>query len=112
MQTFERLYNINAIENWAQNTLSKEELALFFDAYNKNGEIWALYRAQGKISTTPVFETLYSTVLNSTVEVQVGEKIVLAENVSLTDLDMHEDFKYWYNRYTLECGPEELANPQ
>ena len=109
MQAYIRYYKDNDINSWANATLTSEELAQFQTATTANNNLWQSYMAQGLYTIQGVYETVHSTVLESDIEVMVGQEIIMAAGVTFDSLALHPDYIYWLDRYDQDTGGDPLT---
>lgn len=104
-----KFYGPNDIEIWAKETLSAEELAQFQQALSNNNTHFDTQRDNGKFVVEYVYETYRSTLLDTHIDILVGEKFIFAEGSSLeTDCAALPEFFIWLERYYRETGGDNL----
>ena len=106
MSSYVRFYREPTIEQWATSSLNADELADFRAAYEQNNNQWKQYADAGLITIEPIYSTVPDTVLGESVQVQVGNKVVLAPGTSISDLHMTERYRYWLDLFTESNGPD------
>jgi LPS sulfotransferase NodH len=109
MQAYIRYYNDNDINSWANATLTSEELAQFHTAITANNNLWQSYTEQGLYTIQNVYETVHSTVLESDIEVIVGQKLIMSPGVTFDSLTLDASYVGWLNRYNTETGGDTLV---
>lgn len=106
MSSYTRFYKHPTIQEWAESSLSPTELNDFQNAFQENSELWAQYTQSGLISVEPIYETVTDSILENSINVQVGEKVVLSPGTSAADLHIAESYQYWLNRFNTAVGPD------
>lgn len=109
MQAYIRYYKDNDINSWANATLTSEELAQFQTAITANNNLWQSYMAQGLYTIQDVYETVHSTVLESDIEVMVGQEIIMAAGITFDSLLLDVSYASWLTRYDTETGGDILV---
>jgi hypothetical protein len=105
MSQYVKYYNEITPVKWAVQTLNSDELAQFQAAQTENNSLWTNYATQGLISTVPIMQDVYVSELDQTIQVQVGERVVLAAGVTPADLLLAPAWAVWLERYTSEVNP-------
>lgn len=109
MSTVIKYFGPNDIELWATETLSQEELNQFQTAFANNLTYLNLQRDNGKFVIEELYETVSSTLLNTQIDILVGEKLIFAEGSSLeTDCAPIPEYYAWIRRYYDETGGDYL----
>jgi hypothetical protein len=106
MSSYVRLYRQPTIDQWAQSSLTADELANFNAALQENNSKWSQYVVNGLITIEPIYETVNDQELGEPLQVQVGDKVVLAPTTSVSDLTMADSYKFWLDRFYQENGPD------
>lgn len=109
MEAYIRYLKDNNINSWANATLTAEELIQFQSAATANNNLWKSYQARGLYTTRDIYETVHSTILDSDIEVLVGQEIVMAAGVAFDSLTLDVTFKSWLDRYDVETGGDILV---
>jgi len=109
MQAYIRYYNDNDINSWANATLTSEELAQFQTAIIANDNLWQSYTAQGLYTIQDVYETVHSAVLESDIEVIVGQELIMSPGVTFDSLTLDASYADWLNRYNTETDGDTLV---
>lgn len=110
MTTIVKYEASESITDWANRTLSADELLEFHTAFNLNHAQWLGYQIEQKILTAdPIYEDVYVPELNETVSVKVGERTTLAAGVTLQDVTLHESWRPWLDRYMFEVNAPEVT---
>lgn len=109
MQAYIRYYKDNDINSWANATLTSEELTQFQAALTANNNLWQSYTAQGSYTTQDVYETVHSAVLESDIEVIVGQEIIMAAVVTFDSLTLDTSYAGWLTQYDTETGGDTLV---
>jgi hypothetical protein len=109
MQAYIKYYKDNDINSWANATLTPEELTQFQTAIIHNNNLWQSYISQGLYTKQDVYETVHSTVLESDIEIIVGEKLIMTPGVTFDSLTLDDSYVYWLNRYNTETGGDTLV---
>jgi len=104
MTTYLRKLSNTDIQKWADDTLNAQELQQFNAAHEKNIQLWQSYEQQQLYTSEDILETCYSTLLESNIEVKVGEKITFAPTTTI-----YPEFIYWLDRYNSETGGDSLV---
>lgn len=87
------------IDEWAVKTLSAEEYENFKLANLENANLWKNYKNEGKVESETVYETVYVTHFDETLEVATESKFkVLGESVEITP-----NWQYWIDRFLIEA---------
>jgi LPS sulfotransferase NodH len=92
------------MEDWAKQTLNAEELSQCLSSIEDNNNLWKSYHDQGLYTTHQKYEQVYIAELESTVNVLVGEEIVLSPGTSLHGLAQDPEYINWANRFKSETG--------
>lgn len=109
MNTITKFFSPNDIEIWAQESLSPEEHIQFQQALANNNAYFDSQRDSGKFVIEPVYETFHSSLLNTDIDVLVGEKFVFAPGSSLeTDCAPIPEFNIWLQRFYTETSGDIL----
>lgn len=106
MSSYVRYYREPTIEQWAQNSLTAEELVDFNTALQENNSLWNQYITNGLISIEPIYDTVNDQELNEPLQVKIGEKVVLGPTTSISNLHMADRYRYWLDRFYEENGPD------
>lgn len=109
MEAYIRYLKDNNINSWANATLTAEELIQFQNAFTVNNNLWKSYLEQGLYTVQNVYETVHSAVLDSDIEVIVGQEIIMSAGVTLDNLELGANFKSWLDRYSTETGGDILV---
>lgn len=105
MNTVTKYFGANSIESWAQETLSQQELNQFNQDYANNLTFFRSQKDNGKYVVEDVYETFTSTLLNTDIDLHVGEKFIFAQGSSLqTDCAPIPEYYIWIQRYWNETG--------
>ncbi len=110
MNAYIRHYKTVNPTAWAEANLSAEEYTSFQQAALANNRLWEEYRRSGLITVSPIMEESFQESLNTTIQIQIGEKIELSEGVSPSQLIIDEQWEYWLSRYNSEVDPEFREN--
>lgn len=110
MTTYIRYNNTPTIEEWANRTLTPEDLAQFEMALAENNSLWESYFNQGMISASDVFETVFSNVYNTNVEVRIAHKIVVSDTQQ-NNVVIAPSYVHWLDRFNAEVGNPVIINP-
>ena len=105
MSQYVRYYNEITPDAWAAQTLNSDELAQFQAARTENTSLWLNYATQGLISVVPIMQDVYVSELDQTIQVQVGDRVVLAAGVTPANLLLALSWGEWLARYTSEVNP-------
>jgi hypothetical protein len=106
MSSYVRFFRQPTIVEWAQSSLNADELADFNTALQENNAQWNQYTVNGLITTEPIYETINDPELGEPIQVQVGDKVVLAPTTSVSELHMTDRYQYWLDRFTEINGPD------
>ena len=106
MSSYVRFYRQPTIQEWAQSVLSPTELDDFQTAFQENSLLWEQYKQSGLITVEPIYENLVDSILETSIEVQVGEKVVSSDGTSVAQIQMTERYQYWLDRFTQDNGPD------
>jgi len=109
MQTFIKYFKDTTVTVWAKSTLTPEEQSQFHTALTDNNNLWQSYYDRGLCSVRDVYTTVYSTVLNSNIEMLVGQEFIPAAGVAFDDLTVAPNWVYWLTRYNVDTGGDELV---
>lgn len=92
-------YHSNEMDNWANETLTTEELSQYQSAVNANNLLWQSYQDQGLYTQEDVYKTVYSAKLDTNIEVVIAHKIVMCPGVNLHSLALDANFSTWKHRF-------------
>ena len=106
MNAYVRFYRQLSIEDWAKMVLSPEELIDFQTSLEENQQLWQQYKDTGLITVEPIYETFSISALSDSVQLQVGEKVVLSPTTSTSNLVIADRYRYWLDRFYEENGPD------
>jgi hypothetical protein len=105
MTAYTRYYDNTSITEWANTSLTPEELVVFNQDFDENTALWATYATSGIISEPQlVYETVYVPALGIDVQVVVGEKMVLRSDTNINDLQLSPKWGHWLSRYSTEVA--------
>lgn len=101
MPAYQRYYNASEKElqdQWIQNNLSSEEKTSFLAASEENDLLWNSYVTQGLITPEKIYETVFVPEVNASIQVVIGEKLILSNGVSPSQLQIHPNLAQWVTR--------------
>jgi len=104
----QKFFRQPSINEWAKTNLIPEEFVDFTNAYTANIELWSHFKDLGLFQTTVLTETAFSGVLQENIEIAIGDRTVLSEGTSMSDLYMLPRMSYWLGRYYQEVGSENV----
>lgn len=84
---------------WAKESLTSTEFAIFQAANEANKATWSTYLSQGLVSVETVYKQVFSNYLNTLVDVPIYKQMSLAEGVTYVDISDHPDIQHWLDRY-------------
>jgi hypothetical protein len=85
-------------DQWIQNNLSPEDQSSLEAARNDNNLLWGTYETQGLVTSEKLYETVYVPEVNANIDVLIGEKLLLSEGVSPSQLQIHPNLAQWMPR--------------
>ena len=104
MADYVRYYDKITPDTWAAETLNSDELFQFQEAQTENDNLWTNYETQGLVSKVAIMQDVYVSELDQSVQVQVGERVVLASGTTPADLLLAVSWAPWLERYTTEVN--------
>lgn len=109
MQILLTHYSGNNIIDWAKNNLNPQEHLQFEAAYAANSSLWQSYMDQGLYTEKEIFQTFYSALLDTDIQIAVGKQITMAQGFTFDDLKLDTSYKEWVLRYGNETGGDLLT---
>ena len=91
---------IVTIREWAESSLTAEELVDFYEAEKRNLALTKHYIDSGLMQEELITETIYVPAIGTSITVPVGQKIILAPGVTILDIPIDPEFGAWHARYT------------
>ena len=88
------------IREWAESSLTAEELVDFYEAEKRNLALTKHYIDSGLMQEELITEIIYVPALGTSITVPVGQKIILAPGVTILDIPIDPEFGAWHARYT------------
>lgn len=88
------------IREWAESSLTAEELVDFYEAEKRNLALTKHYIDSGLMQEELITETIYVPAIGTSITVPVGQKIILAPGVTILDIPIDPEFGAWHARYT------------
>jgi hypothetical protein len=83
---------------WIQANLNPDETTSLITAQDNNSLLWASYQDQGLLIPEDIYETVYIPEFNTNIDVLIGTKLILANGVSPSQLQLHPDWATWLLR--------------
>jgi len=90
------------IDQWAETTLTPDEFLNFQESKQRNDALWNSFIDR----IDPLYETVYSSILNSNITARVGFTLVLKNGITREYTDTNgilPEWDYWRKRYTAEA---------
>jgi hypothetical protein len=97
------------IREWAESSLTAEELADFYEAEKRNSALTKHYIDSGLYQQESITETVYVPAIGASITVPIGQKTILAPGVTILDIPIDPEFSVWHARYTSD--PNVNYNP-
>ena len=101
MIIYERYKNKESLIEWAQRSLTSQELNQFNSAFTLNTELWKSYQLAGMCNTTDIWYSVYSSIFDCNIDIRIGEQLNSIANETLT---VHPSFRPWLDRYMADVG--------
>jgi hypothetical protein len=83
---------------WVRENFTPEEYQQFQVAQNRNTALWQTYVDQGYFVEQTIYESKYVPEFDDTFELLVGHKIILADGISPSLLQMDAEYKELFIR--------------
>ncbi len=88
-----------SLVEWAKESLTSSEFAIFQAANEANKATWSTYLSQGLVSVETVYRQVFSNYLNTLVDIPIYKQMILADDVTIADIPDHPDIQQWLDRY-------------
>lgn len=113
MQKIEKIYTIEDIKAWAIRTLTPEDEAEFWAAFEDNQRYWE--NLKDHYNVVALTQTFYSQRLQHNIEIEIGHVITCNQDYNWTDNLVSKSYQPWVDRYfnetgMVETGPNQIIN--
>jgi hypothetical protein len=108
MASFVRIYkNTESIFNWALRTLTPEELEKFNSDFLNSNNKWSDYINRNLIVNEKIYQSVYSNLLNTNIDIQIGERSIVSDGVDPSIITLDPSWSAWIDRFNQDSNYSE-----